>query len=246
LGVELKGNHLFAEALKKLSVLSKDDIKNYCTQLEPELSATAMNWRIHNLLRSGEMKSLGRGLYTFRKAGYYRPVVSGSLQKLYKTVAAQFPYAKLCIWETRMLNQFMQHQPGINHTIVEVEKEALEAVFFFLKEQGRTVFLKPGREVMDYYVSGAAKPVIVLPLITEAPLEEYRQITTASLEKMLVDIFCNDTLFIAQQGKEMSTIYSSAFSKYLIRQTQLLRYAARKGKREEINNYLKKNTDFNA
>ncbi|MGL5890148.1 MAG: DUF6577 family protein, partial [Bacteroidia bacterium] len=152
-----------------LSAFSKDDIKNYYVQSAPELSASAMNWRIHNLIRSGEMKSLGRGLYTFRVAGYYQPVVSASLQKLYKKVSAQFPYVKLCVWETRMLSEFMQHQPGINYTIVEVEKEALEAVFFFLKEQGKAVFLKPGREVMDYYVSGAAKPVIVLPLITESP-----------------------------------------------------------------------------
>ncbi|MGL5892311.1 MAG: DUF6577 family protein, partial [Bacteroidia bacterium] len=129
---------------------------------------------------------------------------------------------------------------------VEVEKEALEAVFFFLKEQGKAVFLKPGREIMDYYVSGATKPVIVLPLITEAPVVQYRQITTASLEKILVDVFCNEVLFTAQQGKELSTIFGNAFSKYLVKQTQLLRYAARKGKREEINDYLKKNTDFNA
>ena len=55
----------------------------------------------------------------------------------------------------------------------------------------------------------------------------------------IIDIFCNDIIFSAYQGNEMKTIYKNAFSKYAINESKLLRYANRRGKKEELKNYLK-------
>ncbi len=53
----------------------------------------------------------------------------------------------------------------------------------------------------------------------------------ASLEKIMVDIFC-DQEFSFLQGAELFTIYKNAFDKYTINRTKLLRYVSRKGKEE--------------
>ncbi|MCU0434918.1 MAG: hypothetical protein MUC87_15790 [Bacteroidia bacterium] len=242
--MELKEDHPFKEAFQKLSVFGKTDVKQYYRHTEPELSNTAMNWRIHNFIQSGELKSVGRGRYTFKAGNYFSPVVSSGLRRLYKQLASQFPFASICVWDTRALTEFMQHVPGRHFVLIEAEKDVAEAVFFFLKEKRKNVFLKPDLKVLEYYTPSHSDSIIVLPLVSQSPLEQYKNVNTASLEKMLVDVFSNETLFAAYQGNEMLTIFKNAFSKYLIRESTLLRYAGRKGKREEIIEYLKKITDF--
>lgn len=56
---------------------------------------------------------------------------------------------------------------------------------------------------------------------------------------MLVDIFCDKIVFLAYQGNEMKTIFTSAYNKYTINENKLLRYANRRGKKEQLQKYLK-------
>jgi len=58
---------------------------------------------------------------------------------------------------------------------------------------------------------------IVKTLVSEAPTQKIGNICTVSIEKMLVDIFCDEMLFAAQQGAEMRTIFNEALSKYTIK-----------------------------
>ena len=55
---------------------------------------------------------------------------------------------------------------------------------------------------------------------------------------MLVDIYCDNVLFSAQQGSEMRTIFENALTKYAINQSTMIRYANRKGKKESFTQYL--------
>jgi hypothetical protein len=69
-------------------------------------------------------------------------------------------------------------------------------------------------------------------------------VQTITIEKMLVDIFSDETTFAAQQGGEMQTIFKNAFEKYTINENKMLRYADRRGKKEAFNNYLNKVSKF--
>ncbi len=122
--------------------------------------------------------------------------------------------------------------------IVEVEKDAAKSVFAFLKEQNMNVFLEPSKEVFDRYITENEDTIIVKSLITEAPIINTKSGNTISLEKVLVDIFCDDVIFTAYQGNEMKTIYKNAFSKYSLNLGKLFRYANRRGKKEEIKDFI--------
>ncbi|MNY79223.1 hypothetical protein D3C86_2197660 [compost metagenome] len=54
---------------------------------------------------------------------------------------------------------------------------------------------------------------------------------------MLVDIFC-DIEFYYVVGSERREVFSNAYFKYTINENKLLRYAARKGRRQEIHQYI--------
>lgn len=64
-------------------------------------------------------------------------------------------------------------------------------------------------------------------------------VKTATIEKILVDIFCDEVIFSAQQGAEKRTIFEGAFAKYTINQNKMLRYADRRRKKDELNQFVK-------
>ena len=70
-------------------------------------------------------------------------------------------------------------------------------------------------------------------------MQEIGGITTVTLEKMLVDIFCDETLFAAQQGAEMRTVFNEALGIYTVNQSKMLRYADRRKKKQIFDDYLK-------
>lgn len=132
----------------------------------------------------------------------------------------------------------MIHQPLNSHLIVEVEKAGLKSVFYNLKESNYPVFLDPNRDIIENYIPINKQAIIIKQIISESPLLQMKNILTASLEKILVDVFCDKDLFDAYQGNEMRTIFREAISKYTINMNRMIRYANRRGKKEKFINYL--------
>ena len=230
----------FTKHFKDRDVFETADISEfYCSASEQTKATATINWRIHSLVKKGVLQRVGRGIYRFGKATIYIPEISPKLKSLYGKIKKKFPFTGVCLWHTSVFNEFMQHQAGKYYYLVEVEKESAEAIFYFLKEKNLSVFLNPNREILDKYIPENKDVYIVKPLISEAPVQETCKIITATLEKILVDIFCDETLFTAQQGAEMRTIFNEAFGVYTVNQSKMLRYADRRKKKAVFGDYLK-------
>ena len=132
----------------------------------------------------------------------------------------------------------MRHQPGRFYFIIEVEKDSIQSVFYNLKEMNYAVFSEPTSDILEKYLPNNKDIFIVKSLVTEAPTQNIKGINTISLEKLLVDIFCDNIIFAPQQGSEMRTIFETALTKYAINQSRMLRYANRKGKKESFTKYF--------
>jgi hypothetical protein len=169
------------------------------------------------------------------------PEISSKEKSLSKKIIKEFPYLEFCIWNSSLLNEFTIHQANQFYQLIEVEKDATQAIFLFLKENKYSAFLEPTKDVFEKYITENNNFIIVKTLITEAPTLTIDNISTSSLEKILVDVFCDKIIFSAYQGNEMRTIYNEAFSKYSINKSKLLRYAGRRGKKEEIKTYINAN-----
>ena len=172
------------------------------------------------------------------------PYVSSKNKILYNKLHKQFPYLLICIWSTSVLNELMVHQPGRFYTLVEVEKNTTESVFYFLKDTYKNVFLDPTSDILSHYASSEKEAIIVKPLVSEAPIQNVQGVHTTTIEKMLVDLFCDEIIFAAQQGHEMQVIFKNALEKYTMNENKMLRYGDRRGKKEAFNNYLNKVSKF--
>jgi hypothetical protein len=138
----------------------------------------------------------------------------------------------------------MLHQPGRFYTLVEVERDAIENVFYLLRESRQHLFLDPSPQVLSLYASGQKETTIVKALVSEAPTQKVNGVQTVTVEKLLVDIFCDETVFASQQGGEMELIFREAFGRYTVHESRMLRYADRRRKKEAFDDYLTKVSKF--
>ena len=93
------------------------------------------------------------------------------------------------------------------------------------------------KKVSEKYLPDENESLIIKSLVTEAPLQKIEGVNTVSLEKMLVDVFCDDVIFAAQQGSEMRNIFHEAKRKYVINENRLFRYANRRNKKDSFKEY---------
>lgn len=168
----------------------------------------------------------------------YTPHIEKRVANLYKNINSRFPYIQLAIWETKWLNEFTQHLASKSLTILETEKDALESVFFHVQEKSKSAFLNPSKEIMERYVMSQDKSTIIKPIVTEAPVLELKDVVVPSLEKILVDLYCDTEIFYFYQGRELSHVWENAFSKYTIQRDKLLRYADRRRKKQDVLKFL--------
>ena len=153
---------------------------------------------------------------------------------LNKHIKEKFPFIDYCIWQPSVFASMMLHVPAVRTTLVDVEREAMESVFMSLQnvESEIPIFLNPSQEDVDRYITNRDL-IIVRPLVKEARLDVINGCPVPTLEKMLVDAI-SDKELQHLQGNELYTIYSNAFSDYAIKKTRLLRYAARRNRKQKV------------
>ena len=184
-------------------IVEKSDVENFYKSIDADINLSTIDGRIFELIKKGVLFRIGRGKYSFHEKQAFHPQLENSLIKLSTLIKKHLPFLDFCIWNTKCINVFMVHQPFRFYTILEVEKDAMESVFNILREENKNVYIDPTQDTLDKYVSFKTEPIIITNLVSEAPLFQNNTTSSITLEKLLVDIYCNATLFAAQQGAEM-------------------------------------------
>lgn len=216
--------------------LVRKDFVAWFESAYPNGSVRSMDTELRQMVTAGMLERTGYGQFRLCpevKPPYY-PIVSQEMKTLFSGIKQKYPYAEFCIWQARALSSFMQHVPSIDVLILETDRSAAEAVYDDVRElvDGRTVLLRPTEKEYLLYASGTPS-LLVKDLISEAPVIRVDGVTTASLEKILVDATISPEFEFAR-GSELYTIFENADQMYHIGKKTLLRYAARRGKKEEI------------
>jgi len=220
----------FEQYFENKDVITFQDIRNYYCANELEIPYTTVNWRIYKLVRLGILQRVGKGLYQYGKTTIYVPPINSKMLKIELFLQKRFPFVQYCQWDLSRINAFAHHLINFNVSFVDVEKDVVDSVYYALKEQFKKIMA-----VQNLYdgLSEFNNYIIVRPLVTEAPIQKTGKIHTATLEKILVDLAV-DKEFMQFQENEIYAIFESAMNQYTVNQNTLLRYAARKNKKEEI------------
>ncbi len=81
-------------------------------------------------------------------------------------------------------------------------------------------------------------------LISKAPTQTIRRTSTITIEKMIVDLYCEKKIFNAFQGSELINIVNNAYRRYSIDFTKLISYAKRRRKEVDLIDFLGQQTDI--
>ncbi|MBN2778322.1 MAG: hypothetical protein JXR36_11800 [Bacteroidales bacterium] len=216
---------------------SKKDIAMFYASTGLKLTDNALRWRIHRLKQQGVIMSVGRSVYSLETKPRFLQEPDEFTTKVVKLFKKKFD-VDYCIWDTKTLHNFILHQPFRFFYILETDKDVTESAFYHLKDNNIKVFLNPSMKIMEEYVLGEDDVVLIKPLLSRPPLTANKKIAIPELEKVLVDIFCDQHQFFMFGGQEMIYIYENAINHYNINFTTLYAYADRRGKRETIENYI--------
>lgn len=191
---------------------------------------------LKRLVEQGKLVKAGYGLYALPKKEKSNFIYKPSEEEV--TIATQinenFPFANFCVWKPSVLVPYMRHIPALGMTLIDVERVAMESVFNFLQGDApsMSILLNPTEQECERYIT-TDKLLIVRTLVNEAPITKVNDMPVPTLEKILVDA-AGDKELIFAQGAELYTIYEEAFSSHNVNRSRLLRYAARRHRKDQI------------
>jgi hypothetical protein len=211
-----------------------EDLFTFYQSFEPTVAKSTVNWRIYTLVKTDVIKRIGRGKYNCGIGNAFMPQITPKALKINVFVKTNFPYLNNIIWHISEINSVSQHLINKDTYYVEVERDAIDAVFEQLREKFKYVLR--GKTNEDVYLGESV--IVVRSLVTGSPTQLVSNVPTTTIEKLLVDLF-SDKDFEFLQGYELTHIFNNAFSKYTINIDKLLRYASRKAKRGQIAEFIK-------
>jgi hypothetical protein len=206
-------------------VITTSDIVRFYKKLEPGILKSTVNWRVYELVNRNILERVGKGKFRLGSGNTFIPELNPKHFKVRAAIRTQFPFINYCIWDSSFIKEFNQHITKNSFMLVDVERGSEESVYYSLREQLKEVFMFPGKEMLGDYFTDLKKPIIIRTLVSEAPSKEIRNVPTATLEK----------------SNELVVIFKSAFERYTINESKLIRYADRKRKKKQLLAFLRSN-----
>ena len=225
--------------MKTDTVYSRQQIISLIREDSPEYSSGSCQWKLGEMLKSGEIIRTGYDQYMM-PARKIRPVYLPDYSELAVTIKNQltekYPYIAFTVFETVLMNEFLNHLVAQNTIFIQAEKDIASFVFRSLQDAGyRNVMLKPAKKDFDLYWT--KNVIVVTSLVSEAPMQ-VSDPHSMTIEKLLVDIYCDKLIRSTYSREEYSSIVEQAFEKYRIDRIRMLRYARRRNREKEIIRFL--------
>lgn len=229
-------NQIIDIARKQNGIFTRKDLLNAVRSGMKNISEGSLVVLLNRMLAENKIIRVSYGKYKLNEDLKYEFLYEPSefMLSLNRHIKEKFPFIDYCIWQPSIFASMMLHVPAVRTTLVDVEREAMESVFMSLQniESAIPIFLNPNQEDVDRYITNRDM-IIVRPLVKEAPIDIIDGCPVPTLEKMLVDVI-SDKELQHLQGNELYIIYSNAFSDYEIKMPRLLRYAARRNRKQKV------------
>ena len=221
-----------------------DEIVDYMETVKPMIPRKTVVWNINDLVKKGTITRVGRGVYYFGEKKTFQMTPGDTAMQICSVLTKQFKYLEITVTDTASLNGLMNLLPFSSVVSLEMKKSATAAAISALRKAGFNAWAKQDLPQMERYAS-SAQPVVIRPeLSVNPPLKAEDNIRLANLEKVLVDIVCDEDVYGQYQGEELINIYNGASETYAINYSRMLKYADARNKRVEVEEVLSGTNEF--
>ena len=227
--------------LKKLSAkssFSREDIFHVLQEEKTDADPSSFSWRLFDLLKGEKLYKTGRDAYSIAKPtlSVYKPFYSKEAIQVSILLSKRYPNVSFTMFESVLLNEWLNHLIAQNTIFVQVEKDVSGVVFDFLRDEyDKAVLYKPTLKDFERYWQRDC--IVVLDLVSQAPMfkESPHEIT---LEKLLVDIIAEKSIFMTYSPGDLPLLFDEVSRVYQIDKKRLFRYAGRRNALEKISKYI--------
>lgn len=233
----------YEEVIKRLPenlIFTRKELYIKLQEHNREFNYNSYKWILPELISKGLIYRRGYDAYSrnlSKVSAIYTPRYSEKAKKLQQLIEEEYPLAEFCVFESFLLNEFLNHQIANNTIVIQIEKEIGGFLFDFLEEEyaGRVLY-KPKEDMFQRYWSEDC--VIIVDKVSEAPKDKQNPYDM-TLEKLLVDIFAESIIRYLFSPSEYPLIVETAMERYLIDEKKMMRYARRRNAAEKLKNYMK-------
>ena len=227
------------QALNKDNTYTYQDLVSLLRSANPKLADNSYRWTVGSMLKNNIVKKTGYNEYRINSGidrAEYQPCYSDQAREIITKLETKFPQLQFTVFETVLLNDFLNHMIARNTLFIQVEKDLSAIVFRFLQEKKyRELMYKPSvKDLSLYWVQDC---IIVTDLISEAPLNTQDQ-HSITIEQLLVDMYCDKLISSTYNLFEYPEVLRRAVEEYKVDKKRMLRYARRRNREDTIKTIL--------
>ncbi len=229
-------------AVPESQVFTRQALYKLFKENKKDLSYNSVGWIIDQGLKSNLLFKVGSDSYSRTKEtrSLYLPRYSDFSKDLLSKMEERFPELEYTLFETLLLNEFVNHLYAHNILVLQVEKDLCPFTFDFLNElfPGKVLY-NPSSEDLGRYQSDNC--IILENRISEAPFDKENP-HFIILEKLLVDAVSDKAFKDLIPTSEISNIFENARLFYKSDITKIRRYAKRRNAWSKVEVLLEKVT----
>lgn len=233
-------NELIIKVLQESDGLTTSALTKKVLKSFPDLSKSAISWRLHKLKSDGLIHSPSYGTYSLQVKESFTPTLSTLAKRLYNKILKDCPGVELCVWESKWFDEFLPEAQENNFIVAEVEKELSESVYKSLTDWSKKIFFNPDADLLSRYIPNLKDAIIIKSIISESPCADVDSVRVAALEKLLVDSLAEPELFAFLKDSKVNVVLTSVLDKYNISIGKMKRYSKRRSQHQNLSKLLSK------
>lgn len=211
---------------KDSKIIDRDNLCKLIKEAYPKYKDTSIRWVIYDLAKKGIITKLNPTQYMIGHLDiYHQKNASDERREIDDYLNQVFPNIRFVVFESTLLNEWLNHQIARKVIFIEVEKYFINDVFRMIYNNFSTkVLVNPNREDLYMY---EGELLIITQLISQAPVNQ--QLRDVKIEKLIVDLYTKDLIneFINEDEKE--DVIESIFKTYPVNMKTVYAYAKRRG-----------------
>ena len=226
-------NDLITE-IKQYDFISKDDLLVVLRKHYSSVSRSYAYRIISSLLNEGYLYKIDSSSFvTNTKITFDYDLSLKDLSNHINT------YGDYLIYDSNILNRWINHLLGAVITFIEVDKDLMSLVYDELKAKGYNhILLNPSINEFHKYFDNEL--IIIRPL-TKAYIESNHKI---SIERVIIQLFSDKILSTLYGDNELNNTLNEIFKTYNVNFGKLYHFARRKKIYSKLHDYLHNNVDL--
>jgi hypothetical protein len=179
---------------------------------------------IYDLVKKGVISKLNPTQYMIGQSDIYQQKnASDERRKIVDYLNQAFPNIRIVVFESTLLNEWVNHQITRKVIFIEVEKYFMSDVFRMIYNRFSTkVLLNVNKEDLYMY---EGELIIINQLISQAPINH--QTRDIKIEKLIVDLYTKDLITEFINEDEKDDVIESIFKTYPVNVKTVYAYEKR-------------------